>query len=95
MALTYCVRGTIAIPGRAGSLGRASAAAATRLSLLMSDKLLDHEAGALQIGATDSGMVRLIVTTHSDVVELDFEPSEALEIAEEIRSAAARIQKDV
>jgi hypothetical protein len=42
----------------------------------------------LQIGPTDAGTVRLYI--HGDGIEIpmDFEPDEALEIAEEIRLAA-------
>ena len=54
------------------------------------DQLAPDEAGALRIGATDHGMVRLILTTHQGVVELDFPPEDASEIAEEILAAAAR-----
>lgn len=48
----------------------------------------DDEAGALQIGPTDQGMVRLIIATHAGVIELDYEPEEAAEIADELRAAA-------
>lgn len=54
----------------------------------MSGGLRDDEAGAVQIGPTDTGMVRLIVTTRQGVFELDFEPDEAREIAAELGSAA-------
>lgn len=54
----------------------------------MTDILRDDEIGAIQIGATDRGMVRFIVTTRDGVVELDFEPEEAEEIADELKSAA-------
>ena len=50
--------------------------------------LLDGEAGAIQIGPTDHGMARIIVTTPSGVLELDFSPEEALEIAQELTAAA-------
>lgn len=43
----------------------------------------------LQIGPTDRGQVRIFVTTENGVeIPMDFEPDEALEIAEEIRAAA-------
>ncbi|OWU84500.1 hypothetical protein ATO6_12505 [Oceanicola sp. 22II-s10i] len=43
----------------------------------------------LQIGPTDKGMVRLFITTDGGLeIPMDFEPDEALEIAEEIRAAA-------
>ena len=55
---------------------------------VMTDTLRDDEEGAIQIGATDRGMVRFIVTTRSGVLELDFDAEEADEIAEELRAAA-------
>lgn len=51
-------------------------------------ELLDDEAGAVQIGPTDQGMVRIILTTQAGVFELDFPPEEAREIAEELTAAA-------
>jgi hypothetical protein len=43
----------------------------------------------LQIGPTSLGMVRIYVEAEGGVeLPLDFEPEEALEIAEEIRAAA-------
>jgi hypothetical protein len=42
----------------------------------------------LQIGPTDAGMVRLFVEGAGIEIPMDFEPDEALEIAEEIRAAA-------
>jgi hypothetical protein len=47
----------------------------------------------LQIGPTDAGNVRLYI--HGDGIDLpmDFEPDEALEIAEEIRAAAERARE--
>lgn len=53
-------------------------------------ELREDEAGAIQVGATDQGMVRLIVTTRSELVELDFTPEEAAEIADELRAAGDR-----
>lgn len=50
----------------------------------------DFEAD-LQIGPTDQGMVRFIVTHNGGVLNMDFEPSEALEIADEIVAAANRV----
>lgn len=47
-----------------------------------------EDAGAVQIGATDQGMVRLIVTTAREVVELDYAPEDAREIAEELLAAS-------
>ncbi|UWQ17421.1 DUF6324 family protein [Jannaschia sp. M317] len=51
----------------------------------------------LQIGPTDAGMVRLFIegTGNGAGIEIpmDFEPDEALEIAEEIRAAAAMAAK--
>ena len=43
----------------------------------------------LQIGPTSDGMVRLFIEAKGIEVPLDFDPEEADEIAEEIRSAAA------
>ncbi|GIT90114.1 hypothetical protein JANAI62_04030 [Jannaschia pagri] len=43
----------------------------------------------LQIGPTDAGMVRLFVEGGGVEIPMDFEPDEALEIAEELRAAAA------
>lgn len=56
----------------------------------MSDKLLDDEEGAIQIGPTDRGMVRFILTTRGGVFELDYAPEDAETIAEEIAAAAER-----
>lgn len=42
----------------------------------------------LQIGPTSQGMVRLFIEAGSTEIPMDFEPDEALEIAEEIRAAA-------
>jgi len=44
----------------------------------------------MQIGPTDTGMVRLFIESQGVEVPMDFEPDEADEIAEEIRSAAAQ-----
>lgn len=44
----------------------------------------------LQIGPTDAGMVRIFVEGNGIEIPMDFDPDEADEIAEEIRSAAAR-----
>ena len=52
------------------------------------DKESDVSAN-LQIGPTSLGMVRLYVEADGGVeIPLDFEPEEALEIADEIRAAA-------
>ena len=42
----------------------------------------------MQIGPTDTGMVRLFVESQGIEVPMDFDPDEADEIAEEIRAAA-------
>ncbi len=42
----------------------------------------------LQIGPTDSGMVRLFIEADGTEIPMDFSPEEADEIAEEIRAAA-------
>ncbi|NOX74814.1 MAG: hypothetical protein GXP03_14745 [Alphaproteobacteria bacterium] len=47
-------------------------------------------AANIQIGPTDQGMVRIFVETDKVSLPLDFDPEEAEEIAEELRSAAAR-----
>ena len=47
----------------------------------------------LQIGPTDQGMVRLFVEAAGMEIPMDFSPEEADEIAEEIRTAAARARK--
>lgn len=47
----------------------------------------DIEAG-LQIGPTDAGMVRLFIEAAGLEIPMDFDPDEALEIAEELRAAA-------
>jgi predicted DNA-binding transcriptional regulator YafY len=44
----------------------------------------------MQIGPTDAGMVRIFIESQNVEVPMDFEPEEAEEIAEEIRSAAAQ-----
>ena len=44
----------------------------------------------LQIGPTSLGMVRIYVEAEGVELPLDFEPDEALEIAEELRAAAER-----
>jgi len=53
------------------------------------DKQSDIEAN-LQIGPTSLGMVRLYVEGAGFEIPMDFEPDEAIEIAEEIRAAAER-----
>lgn len=45
----------------------------------------------LQIGPTDKGMVRLFVEAPGVEIPMDFTPEEAMEIAEEIQAAAARV----
>ncbi len=47
----------------------------------------------LQIGPTDRGMVRIFVTADGAEIPMDFEPEEALEIADEIRAAAAQAER--
>ncbi|MDF1853924.1 DUF6324 family protein [Pseudooceanicola sp.] len=51
------------------------------------DKERDIEAN-LQIGPTDQGMVRLFIDSGTTEIPMDFDPDEAIEIAEEIRAAA-------
>jgi hypothetical protein len=48
-------------------------------------------AANLQIGPTTEGMVRIFVEAKGVEIPMDFEPEEALEIAEEIRAAALTI----
>ena len=47
----------------------------------------------LQIGPTNIGMVRLFFSSDQLEVPLDFNPSEAEDIAEEIREAAKKARK--
>ncbi|WP_371157199.1 DUF6324 family protein [Jannaschia sp. 2305UL9-9] len=47
----------------------------------------------LQIGPTDQGMVRLFILGDGIEIPMDFDPEEALEIAEEIRAAAAMAER--
>ena len=49
-------------------------------------------AANLQIGPTSLGMVRIYIEGDGLDLPLDFEPEEALEIAEELRGAALRAQ---
>ena len=48
-------------------------------------------AANLQIGPTSEGMVRLYIEADGVSLPMDFEPDEALEIAEEIKAAALAI----
>lgn len=50
-------------------------------------------AANLQIGPTSLGMVRIYVEGEGIELPLDFEPEEAIEIAEEIRLAAERARE--
>lgn len=46
-------------------------------------------AANLQIGPTDRGFVRIFIATEDGTeIPMDFDPDEAVEIAEEIRAAA-------
>jgi hypothetical protein len=49
----------------------------------------------MQIGPTDTGMVRLFIESNGVEIPMDFEAEEAEEIAEEMRAAAqaARMMK--
>ena len=49
----------------------------------------------LQIGPTSDGMVRLFIEAKGIEVPLDFDPEEADEIAEEIRSAGASARASI
>ena len=55
------------------------------------NKQSDDEAD-LQIGATDQGMVRLYISSSSIDLPMDFEPEDAIEIAEEIMAAAEQVR---
>ncbi|MEQ3625168.1 MAG: DUF6324 family protein [Celeribacter sp.] len=55
------------------------------------DKQSDMAAN-LQIGPTSLGMVRIYIEAEGVEIPMDFEPEEALEIAEEIRLAAQRAE---
>lgn len=45
----------------------------------------------LQIGPTTDGMVRLFIEGDGVEIPMDFSPEEAMEIAEEIKAAAATV----
>lgn len=47
-------------------------------------------AATLVVGPTSSGMVRIYVEAEGIDLPMDFQPDEALEIAEELRAAAER-----
>ncbi|WP_421704354.1 DUF6324 family protein [Aliiroseovarius sp.] len=49
-------------------------------------------AADLQIGPTDQGMVRIYVAGGGVELPMDFDPEEAIEIAEEIRAAAQQAE---
>ncbi len=52
------------------------------------DKQSDISAN-IQIGPTDQGMVRIYIESDTGIeIPMDFDPDEALEIAEELRAAA-------
>ena len=48
------------------------------------------KAASLVIGPTSLGMVRIYVESEGIELPMDFEPDEALEIADELRAAAER-----
>ncbi|PIV76059.1 MAG: hypothetical protein COW55_03060 [Rhodobacteraceae bacterium CG17_big_fil_post_rev_8_21_14_2_50_65_11] len=50
-------------------------------------------AANLQIGPTTLGMVRIYIEAEGVDLPLDFDPDEALEIAEELRAAAESLKK--
>ena len=56
------------------------------------NKQSDIEAN-LQIGPTDTGMVRIYVSGGGSEIPMDFDPEEADEIAEEIKLAAQAARK--
>ena len=45
---------------------------------------------SLQIGPTTEGMVRIYISGEGIDLPMDFDPEEAIEIAEELRAAAAQ-----
>jgi len=56
---------------------------------------IDSESDAaanLQIGPTSLGMVRIYIEAEGVELPLDFDPEEALEIAEELRAAAEAVK---
>ena len=58
----------------------------------MTKRLEEFEAD-FQVGPTDQGMVRFIITTKDRVINLEFEPEEAREICEEIETSAVRAER--
>lgn len=50
-------------------------------------------AANLQVGPTDKGMVRIYVEAEGLDLPLDFEPDEAIEIAEELMAAAEAVRQ--
>ncbi|MDP5308070.1 DUF6324 family protein [Paracoccus spongiarum] len=50
-------------------------------------------AANLQVGPTDKGMVRIYVEAPGIDLPLDFEPEEAIEIAEELMAAAEAVSQ--
>ncbi|MAI58144.1 MAG: hypothetical protein CML56_04045 [Rhodobacteraceae bacterium] len=46
----------------------------------------------LQIGPTDQGMVRIYVASGKMEIPMDFDPDEADEIAEELKTAAIAVR---
>jgi ArsR family metal-binding transcriptional regulator len=53
------------------------------------DRESDRDA-SLQIGPTSKGMVRIFVESGGTEIPMDFDPDEADEIAEELKSAARK-----
>lgn len=49
-------------------------------------------AANMQIGPTDQGMVRIFIEAKNIEIPMDFEPEEAIEIAEEIKAAAMAVK---
>ncbi|MEM1077542.1 MAG: DUF6324 family protein [Pseudomonadota bacterium] len=56
------------------------------------DKQSDIAAN-IQIGPTSMGMVRIYVEAEGIELPLDFDPDEAVEIAEELKAAAERARR--
>ena len=71
-----------------GSAVAQTAANLAEEAILSIDKQSDVAAN-IQIGPTDQGMVRIYIEGDGVDLPLDFDPDEADEIAEELRTAAA------
>jgi hypothetical protein len=52
----------------------------------------DESGATLTVGPTSDGMVRILVEEAGREIPMDFAPEEAVEIADELRSAAERVR---